>query len=164
MSNFEKALAFVMKHEGGYVDHPDDPGGKTKYGITEATARLYGYKGDMRDLSPDQATEIYRKGYWLPVFDQFAYEPALCLFDAAVNSGVPRSVRWLQEAVGVQVDGALGPKTLAAALRRDPKHLALALSIVRLRFLTGLPTFDSFGRGWTRRIIRNIEHTNSLGG
>jgi lysozyme family protein len=74
------------------------------------------------------------------------------VFDAAINSGPGRAVKWLQACVGVEVDGSLGPKSLAAVKAFDPKHLISDYSKRRLSFLMDLPTWDTFGKGWTRRV------------
>lgn len=151
--NFDEALQRVLKHEGGYINHPSDPGGETNYGITVAVARQHGYTGPMRSISMFVVSEIYRKSYW----DKLRCEelpPAMRFpaFDAAVNSGVTMSAKWLQRALGVPEDGLIGPKTIAAANRADPAHIAAKLTGYRLAMLAGLKHFDQFGRGWTRRI------------
>lgn len=156
--NFDTAFGKLLGHEGGYVDHPDDPGGKTRYGITEAVAREVGYKGDMRELPLDLAKRIYRAKYWDEV--QADYLPAgirYAMFDAAVNSGPGQAVRWLQRAVGVADDGILGPKTMAAAGALSADAVRMKLLAQRLRFMSGLPTWPSFGRGWARRICDLME-------
>lgn len=151
--NFMDAVTIVLEHEGGYVNHPSDPGGETNFGITKGAARAHGYTGDMRYIPMGVVQHIYRLSYWDKV-RAMELPPALRLhvFDAAVNSGVSRAIRWLQEAAGVDVDGVIGPKTLHAALSVSPARY----SAVRLRFLTGLRNFDTFGRGWTRRIADNL--------
>lgn len=152
--NIEQALAILLRHEGGYVDHPSDPGGATNHGITERVARQHGYTGRMRDLPLSVATDIYRKSYWAPIKAE-QLPPALRfhVFDAAVNSGVSQAVKWLQQCAGVTVDGVIGPVTLAAAAKVSPAKY----SAVRLRFMTGLAGWSAFGRGWARRIADNLE-------
>lgn len=119
----------VIDREGGYVDHSDDPGGATRWGITQATARAHGYTGDMRLLSRDRAAAIYRGAYWLrPALDRVADQaPALAaeLFDTGVNMGPGVAAAFLQRALNalnrgasdypdIAIDGAIGARTLAA--------------------------------------------------
>ena len=154
---FQAALPHLFGHEGGYADHPRDPGGATKYGITRAT--LSSWRGrtvtktDVRRLTRDEAGAIYKARYWDGVrADDLPAGVDYCVFDAAVNSGPGRATKWLQAAVRVAQDGAVGPVTLAAAGRRDPKGLIDDICDVRLAFLRGLSTWAVFGRGWERRV------------
>lgn len=156
MNNFDKAFTSLLGHEGGYSNHQNDPGGETMWGITVAVARENGYTGPMRDMSQNVAKMIYRKKYWLDVFDELPYQVAFNLFDAAVNSGTGQAVRWLQRSVGVADDGKLGPVTLAAAKSADPLALALKINAERLMFMTNLSVWPSFSRGWARRIAANL--------
>jgi len=156
--NFDDAIKRVLMHEGGYSDHAADPGGKTMYGITEAVARRVGYRGDMRELPIELAKRIYREDYWEEVrADELPPEVRYIMFDAAVNSGPRQAVVWLQQALGVYVDGVLGPITLARANQVDPEHLRRSCLAQRLRFMTNLNTWPSFGRGWARRICDLME-------
>ena len=156
--NFDDAVKRVLMHEGGYSDHAADPGGKTMYGITEAVAREVGYRGDMRELPIELAKRIYREDYWEEVrADELPPEVRYIMFDAAVNSGPRQAVVWLQQALGVYVDGVLGPITLARANQVDPEHLRRSCLAQRLRFMTNLNTWPSFGRGWARRICDLME-------
>ena len=156
-SNFEASLSAVLKHEGGYADHPRDPGGATNLGITRATlARWRGRKvsrAEVRALSRAEAARIYRARYWdeiagdvLPPGVDFA------VFDYCVNSGPARAARTLQAAAGVRADGRIGKITLAAVNAAEPGLLIAAYSRRRLAFLEGLRTFAVFGRGWRRRV------------
>lgn len=157
MSGFSEAVERVLAHEGGFVDHPSDPGGATKFGITERVARAWGYKGHMLDLPRDTAVEIYRAQYWSPVQgDKLPDAIAFQVMDAGVNHGVGNAARWLQRAAGVTEDGVIGPVTLAAVRKADPADLVLRFNATRLDFYASLSTFSTFGRGWTRRVAENL--------
>ena len=156
--NFDTAFTKLIGHEGGFVDHPDDPGGATNWGVTERVARSHGYTGHMRDLTVTTAKAIYRKDYWdavraedLPPVIRYA------VFDAAVNSGVGQATRWLQRALGVADDGRIGPLTIAAATMAEPDVLLRKMLSQRLKFMTSLSNWPSFSRGWARRIADLME-------
>lgn len=154
---FDQCIEKVLAHEGSYSDHKDDPGGRTMYGITEAVAREVGYRGNMQELPLDLAKRIYRERYWNAVrADELPAGIRYLMFDAAVNSGPRQSILWLQRALGVTADGILGPITLAHAFASE-RGLASKLLSQRLRFMTNLPTWQSFGRGWARRICDLME-------
>lgn len=151
--NFDKALDYLLRHEGGYSNNRADPGGETNYGITKRVAEQHGYHGSMRSIPLSVVRDIYRESYWdkcrcddLPDHLQFH------VFDAAVNSGVGRAIKWLQSCAGVTQDGVIGPVTLAKAYGVS----AAMYSGVRLAFMTDLPHWDTFGRGWARRIADNL--------
>ncbi len=158
MMDFDTALTTLLKYEGGFSDHATDPGGKTRFGITEAVAREVGYRGDMRDLPIDLAKRIYKERYWDEVrADELPEAVRYAVFDAAVNSGVRQAIRWLQRAVGVRDDGVIGPITLSAVRATNPQALLRRFLSQRLRFMTDLPTWPTFGRGWARRIADLME-------
>lgn len=151
---FEQALEIVLKHEGGYVNHPSDPGGETNMGITVRVAREHGYTGDMRAIPMSVVAAIYRRSYWDATrCNELPPELRLAVFDAAVNSGVRRSIQWLQSAVGANTDGVFGPRTLAAVAGTDPRKAARDMCYARLSFLASLNHFGTFGRGWVRRVV-----------
>ena len=164
-SRFDVCLDEVLRQEGGYADHPADPGGATNMGITHKTlADWRGVspwwdlpKSAVKALGRDEAAQIYKKLYWER--SGAGTLPAgldLALFDFAVNSGPDRAVRLLQTELGVAVDGRIGPVTRGAveayAGKKGLAALAGALCDRRLRFLQGLSTFPVFGAGWTSRI------------
>lgn len=154
---FLRCVNRVLSHEGGYSDHPSDPGGKTMFGITERVARKNGYTGDMRFLPREEAVKIYEAEYWTPIRgDEVPPGIAFTLFDCAVNSGPPLSIKLLQTALGVTVDGVFGPKTLAALTEKEPLPFGLALIRARQEFQMSLPTWPVFGKGWTRRNYANL--------
>jgi lysozyme family protein len=156
--NFDTAFALLLGHEGDFSDHPADPGGRTRFGVTEAVAREVGYKGDMRELPLDLAKRIYLERYWKPIrADDLPPGIRYAAFDAAVNSGPHQATLWLQRALGVTADGVIGPKTLAAAYAQDVNALRLRVLAQRLRFMTGLTNWPAFSRGWARRIADLME-------
>lgn len=155
--NFDEAFDRLIGHEGGYSNHPSDPGQETMWGVTARVARSSGYLGDMRHLPRDKAKEIYRAKYWAPVrADELPSALRFDVFDGAVNSGPEQAIEWLQEAVGAKADGKIGPMTLAAAAGADPSASA-RFNGARLQFMTNLPTWGMFGRGWARRIASNLQ-------
>lgn len=155
-SNFNRAFEELIGTEGGYSNHPRDPGKETMWGITIAVARANGYHGAMRDMPIETAKAIYAKNYWQPNYDKLPYSLAFQVFDGAVNSGEEQAARWLQDACGVKVDGDFGPISLAAALASDSRALVLRFNANRLHFMTGLSTWPDFGKGWARRIAKNL--------
>jgi lysozyme family protein len=156
--NFDQAFRELLHHEGSYSDHAADPGGKTMYGITELVAREVGYRGNMNELPLDLAKRIYLERYWKPISaDDLPPAIRYAVFDAAVNSGTGQSIIWLQRALGVQSDGIIGPVTIRAAYAADPQALKSKILATRLKFMSNLSTWPSFGRGWARRIAHLME-------
>lgn len=152
---FDDAFTRLLGHEGGYVNHPSDPGGETIWGITARVARAQGYTGDMRAMPQSVAKDIYRRMYWAPVrADELPRDIRFDVFDAAVNSGVRQAALWLQRSVGAVADGVIGPQTIAAA--NSARNVKARYNAQRLRFMTDLPTWGAFGRGWARRIADNL--------
>lgn len=161
--NFEKALAAVLHHEGGFVNHPDDPGGMTNLGCTKKVWEEWvGHEVDekaMRSLTAEMVGPMYKRKYWDKVQgDDLPAGVDYCCFDAAVNSGAGRAAKWLQGVVGVDADGAIGPKTMKAVKEFDAKTLIEDYSKRRLSFLSDLPTWGTFGKGWGRR-VNEVEQT-----
>lgn len=156
--NFPSALAAVLVHEGGFVNHPKDPGGATNKGVTQ---RVYDDWRVNRGLPPrsvkflqqSELEEIYRRQYWDAVRgDNLPAGVDYCVFDLAVNSGTNRAARFLQRSLGVLEDGKIGPVTLAAAKAASPGLLVDMICDERMCFLKTLTTFSAFGVGWTRRV------------
>lgn len=163
--NFDKAFAKLIRHEGGYIAHPADPGGRTNLGVTQRVWEEWvGHPVDektMRNLTPEMVKPLYKRKYWDKVCgDDLPAGVDYCVFDAAVNSGPGRAIKWLQQSLGVTQDGAMGPKTLAAAKAADPQLLVVGYNAVRLTFLQDLPTWGTFGRGWGRRVAE-VRHNAS---
>lgn len=168
--NFPAALEAILKHEGGFVDHPKDPGGATNKGITIGTLRRLGIDVDgdgdsdivdLKSLRHEHVARVYKLFYWDAVkADLLPSGVDYTVADFAVNSGPSRAAKHLQTALGVQADGDIGPKTLAAAEKANAVTLINTIKQTRLRFLQGLKTWGTFGKGWLRRV--NEVHTMSL--
>lgn len=157
MSRFDACLPLILAHEGGYVDHPKDPGGATNLGITLDTLSAHRgrrvTKDDVKALTVAEAGAIYLKNYWFPIHaDKLPAGVDYILFDLAVNSGVGRARKYLQRAAGVADDGIIGPATLAAVKARKPMQLVDSIAGLREAFYRGLDTFPTFGKGWLRRL------------
>ena len=164
--NFPKSLEYTLGWEGGYTNHPSDPGGATNWGITIADARMYWKPNatalDIKKMPRDVAVKIYKEKYWdrqhcelMPSGLDFA------MFDYGVNSGVGRSQKVLQKILKVTPDGIIGNKTLQAMRMQDTQFMILAICEERLKFVRSLKTFPVFGKGWVRRI--NGVRQQSLG-
>ncbi|MFL9899066.1 glycosyl hydrolase 108 family protein [Paraburkholderia fungorum] len=155
MSSFDDAFDALIGNEGGYSNNPADPGGETMWGVTARVARAAGYMGPMNDLPRDTAKAIAKKLYWDPLrLDKLDPRVAFQIFDANYNGGHP--VIWMQGAAGAKVDGLIGPATIAAVQAVDPLRFILRWNSLRLRYLTSLRTFSTFGKGWTNRIANNL--------
>jgi lysozyme family protein len=155
--NFDVALKAVLVHEGGYVNNPKDPGGMTNLGCTKAVWEEHcGHPVDekvMRALTPADVGPLYKKNYWDKVKgDDLPSGVDYVVFDAAINSGSGRAAKWLQACVGVEPDGGIGPKTMAAVQAFNPEQLIKDYSKRRLSFLSDLSTWETFGRGWAKRV------------
>lgn len=155
--NFERALAAVLHHEGGFVNHPSDPGGMTNLGCTKKVWEEWvGHEVDekaMRALTPADVAPLYKAKYWDKIKgDELPDGIDYVVFDCAINSGPGRAIKFLQGCVGADMDGAIGPKTLAAVRAADAKALVEDYAKRRLSFLQDLPTWGTFGKGWGRRV------------
>lgn len=164
-NRFDICLDEVLRQEGGYADHPSDPGGATNMGITRKTLARWRMvspwwnlpKSAVKELQRPEAAKIYRASYWDRIHaGQLPAGLDLALFDFAVNSGPDRAIRTLQAELDVAADGQVGPLTLVAmeayAAKKGLGALVGALCDRRLAFLNRLPTFATFGRGWTNRV------------
>jgi lysozyme family protein len=155
--NWDKSFEMVLKHEGGYVNDPRDPGGRTNLGVTQRAWE--GYVGKsvdeafMRSLTPEVVKPFYKAMYWDKIKgDQLPAGVDYAAYDLAVNSGTGRAAKYLQQIAGVTADGAIGPKSIEAINACDPEQTVQALCDMRLDFLKRLPTFETFGKGWSRRV------------
>ena len=149
----------MLASEGGYVNHPSDPGGRTNLGVTQATWENWiGRKSDeaeMRSLTPAKVKPLYKKKYWDAVLgDELPIGIDYLTFDFAVNAGVGRSIKTLQAAVSVAADGWLGPITMAAVQATDPVELIEQFSQTKEGFYRSLTQFPIFGTGWLNRVAK----------
>ena len=173
--SFVQAFRVVVGEEGGFTNNPADPGNwtggrcgagrcaGTKFGISAAAYPAV----DIEALTPAAAQAIYQRDYWDKVQGDALPAPlALLVFDAAVNNGVGRAIRWLQMAAGVEADGVLGAATLAAVAGRagDGAALMAEFQAQRLSFMAGLPTWRTFGLGWARRLCKLPYDAVQMGG
>lgn len=159
MANFKELFARLMKHEGGYVNNPKDPGGETMFGVTKRVARAHGYTGRMRDLPLATAEAIARQSYWQAIRgDDLPEAVAWQVLDASYNHGNRNAVKFLQRAIGASDDGIIGPRTLAAVAAMDQNDIILLFLAERLQFFTNLRTWSVFGKGWSRRIVGNLRY------
>lgn len=165
----DAVLDEILRREGGYVNHPADRGGPTRFGITAVTLGEWRALGraatgeEVAALTEAEARAIYRERYIsVPGFESIT-QPALLalLVDASVHSGPRRAVLWLQAALGVAVDGVLGPKTRAALAAADQDALYDKVLGLRLRHLgrliTNDPTQAAFAAGWMNRLAEFVE-------
>lgn len=156
--NFDQAFDKLLGFEGAYANDSRDPGGETMFGITRRVALKEGYQGDMHVLPREFAKDVYRRKYWDAVMaDRLPDAVRYTVFDAAVNSGPSQAISWLQRALDVGEDGVLGPLTLDAINKAAGLKLGVLFNAERLDFLTSLPTWGAYGRGWSRRIVENLK-------
>jgi len=161
-SNYDRCLEAILHHEGGYVNHPKDPGGETNLGVTKRVYEEFGGKKDMKDLTIEDVTPIYKVGYWNKVKgDELPGGLDLCVFDFGVNAGPGRAAKYLQKMIGTVVDGGIGPNTLRT-LKGYVEENGIEKTIkdyqsARQSYYEELSTFETFGRGWTRRVNETTE-------
>jgi len=162
-SNYDECLKTILHHEGGYVNHPKDPGGETNLGVTKRVYQEHGGTKDMKDLLVEDVAPIYKKGYWDRMKgDDLPGGLDLCVFDFGVNAGPNRAAKFLQKMIGTTVDGGIGPNTLAKVeeyIRENGEHESVEkYQSMRQEYYEQLSTFATFGKGWTRR----VEETTKL--
>lgn len=157
-TNFAASLALVLEHEGEWSDHPLDKGGPTMRGVTQATYDSYrrslgNTPQSVKLISDAELKALFRRDYWDKVRgDDLPPGIDYATFDAAVNSGVSRGAKWLQRAIGVAADGVVGGATIQGAFESIPGVTLNRMAEDRLDFLRGLPTWDTFGKGWSARV------------
>lgn len=155
--NFDKCFQLVLEHEGHYVDNPHDPGGRTNLGVTQRNWEVYLNRSvteaEMRALTPEMVKPFYKALYWDRIKgDQLPAGIDYATFDLAVNSGIYKAARYLQQIAGATDDGIIGPKSLEAIRSCNPEQTVDALCDMRLDFLKRLSTFGTFGKGWSIRV------------
>jgi len=166
-ANYNKCLETILHHEGGYVNHPKDPGGETNLGVTKRVYEEWGGDKDMKDLLVEDVAPIYKKNYWDKLKgDSLPDGLDLCVFDFGVNAGPGRSAKYLQKMIGTVADGGIGPNTLKKVDEYVDKH-GLANTIANFQearqgYYERLKTFETFGRGWTRRVVETTKLAKSM--
>jgi lysozyme family protein len=162
--DFDQAFDRLIGFEGGYANDSRDPGGETMWGVTRRVAVIEGYHGDMHILPRDTAKDIYRRRYWDAVnADKLPGLLRYAVFDAAVNSGITRAAAWLRQALDLGDDGGVDDLVIKAAHEADPAAAVNRMCGIRLEFLTSLPTWGAFGRGWSRRIAEILQSPSTKG-
>ena len=166
-ANYDKCLETILHHEGGYVNHPKDPGGETNLGVTKRVYEEWGGTKDMKDLTVEDVAPIYKKNYWDKMKgDDLPAGLDLCVFDFGVNAGPGRSAKYLQTMIGTVADGGIGPNTLRAlSTYIDAEGVERAIKnfqAARQSYYESLSTFETFGRGWTRRVDETTELALSM--
>jgi lysozyme family protein len=160
--NWIKCLETILHHEGGYVNHPKDPGGMTNLGVTKRVYEEWvGYsvsENTMQNLKKEDVAPIYKKNYWDRVKgDQLPEGLDLCVFDFGVNAGTGRAAKYLQTMIGTVADGGIGPNTLKKLDEYVKEHglneTIKSYQVERQKYYESLSTFETFGRGWTKRVI-----------
>ena len=165
--NYDHCLEMILHHEGGYVNHPKDPGGETNLGVTKRVYEEHGGEKDMKDLTVEDVAPIYKKSYWDRVKgDELPSGLDLCVFDFGVNAGTGRAAKYLQNLVGATADGAIGPGTLGK-VNEYVEENGLEETIEQYQanrqgYYEQLSTFETFGRGWTRRVVETTSSAQKL--
>lgn len=152
--NYDIAFDRIMGHEGGYVNNPADPGGETNWGISK---RSYPHL-DIRSLTREDAKAIYYRDFWSVCGGVLRPAVMFQVFDAAINHGAGNAIRMLQRAVGVADDGHWGPRSIEADHALELNDCLFLFLAERGEFMAKLSTFNSFGRGWVRRIFANLRY------
>lgn len=149
--SFNDYIEYIIDaHEGGYVNHADDPGGETRWGISKRSFPEL----DIKALTKEQAKEIYRLHYWQKVRgEELPGKLRLITLDAAINQGVDRAAKLLQKACGVRADGVIGPKTLEALRTTQSMYVLSKYAELRMKHYQGLSTWGVFGKGWSSRLL-----------
>ena len=165
--NLLPAMVALLKHEGGFVNHPKDPGGMTNLGVTQRVWEEWVGRTvdetEMRVLSPSKVAPMYKQKYWDKIHgDNLPSGVDLAVFDCCVNSGPGRAAKMLQKVLGVTQDGAIGPQTLLKATTIDSSKLITDYNTERLAFLRALSTWNTFGKGWSRRVAEVTEEAINL--
>jgi lysozyme family protein len=166
-SNWQQAFEQMLASEGGYVNHPSDPGGMTNLGVTKRVWEEWvgreSNEKEMRSLTPEMVAPLYKRKFWDACkCDELPTGVDYLVFDFAVNAGPGRSAKILQTAIGVPADGGIGPITLAAVNAQDPVELIEKFSQAKEDFYRSLTTFETFGKGWLNRVAAVKVKANSM--
>ena len=158
--NFDKSLELVLQHEGGYVHHALDPGGRTNLGVTQRVWEDYvGHpvdEAEMRSLTKELVAPLYRKEYWDAVHgDKLPCGADYLAFDFAVNAGAFRCVKTIQRALNITADGIIGPVTIKAIQDTNAEDFINSFSKAKESFYRSLTTFPTFGKGWFNRVAES---------
>jgi lysozyme family protein len=168
-SNWDNAFKMMLASEGGYVNHPSDPGGMTNLGVTKRVWEEWvgreSNEKEMRSLTPEMVEPLYKRKFWDACkCDDLPSGIDYLVFDFAVNAGVGRSAKILQTAVGAIPDGGIGPMTLAAVNAIPEAELIEKFSQAKEDFYRSLNTFETFGKGWLNRVAAvKVKATSMLG-
>lgn len=150
MTRFEWCVGQILEREGGYVFDPQDPGGETNFGISK---RAYPDL-DIETLTEFSAISLYQRDYWAKAHCEELPTPLdFYVFDMAVNQGVDKAIRLLQQVLRVPIDGVVGPVTINAAWRSNRPETGALFMARRVRQYLILPTFERFGEGWLKRLF-----------
>ena len=165
--NYDKCFELVLGHEGNYVNDPHDPGGRTNMGVTQRAWENYLNRSvteiEMRGLTSEMVKPFYKLNYWDKIKgDQLPAGVDYAAFDLAVNSGTSRAARYLQQIAGTFPDGVIGPKSIEAIKSCNPEQIVDAICDMRLDFLKRLPTFVTFGKGWSRRVAEVKDKASAM--
>jgi len=157
--NFKECLDLVLKSEGGFVNHPSDPGGMTNLGVTKRVWQEYtGHEADekeMRSLTPEKVAPLYEQKYWRPCYGEVLPRGLdFVVFSMGVNAGPGRSVKLLQQSIGCVPDGIIGPRTRELISDSNTATLIAKFSEARREYYRALKTFPTFGKGWLARVDR----------
>jgi lysozyme family protein len=166
-SNWDNAFKMMLASEGGYVNHPSDPGGMTNLGVTKRVWEEWvgreSNEKEMRSLTSEMVEPLYKRKFWDACkCDELPSGIDYLVFDFAVNAGVGRSAKILQTAVGVTPDGGIGPVTLAAVKAIPEAELVEKFSQAKEDFYRSLNTFETFGKGWLNRVAAVKVKANSM--
>ena len=152
--SFNQAFDRLIGHEGGYVNNPNDPGGETKFGISKRSYPSL----NIANLTREMAKAIYLKDFWLPLGEDAHPAIKYQAFDFAVNAGIQTAIRKLQQAIGVADDGNFGPISRKTMNEMPTSAVLFLYNAKRIEFYASLSTFSTFGKGWVRRVAKNLQY------
>lgn len=151
---FDTSFDRLIDHEKGYVNDPDDPGGETKFGISKRSYPML----NIKELTLDMAKAIYFKDFWSPLGDEAHSSIKFEAFDFAVNSSIQTALRKLQQAIGVADDGHFGPLSRKRLSEIPVSDVLFLYNAERIEFFTRLSTWPKHGKGWARRVAKNLRY------